>query len=119
MRAAVEARRDLRRGALDEEAHEEALRAAEAAHSACLQQRSRRGGCEGAQSRASVTAYYNAVSAATAALKRAVPPPKAARAGRAAMAEEEDDDEDDADIERERKRNIKRNKACLVSLGLA
>ena len=119
LRAAVAERRDLRKGKLGKEARADALHAAREAHEASLSKGSRavRGAGGGAQSRADVSAYYRALAAAAALLRRAHPP--ASRPRRAAAAEEEDEDEDEADIERERKRNIRRNQAELVKLGLA
>ena len=128
--AAVSSRRDL--PDIDEELWDAALRAAAEAHGACLQGRGSRaarsaGGSQGSNSK-EVTAYYHAVSAAAAVLRRAHPPvkkparkPRGARRSAADNDDDDDDDDDDgkAEIERERKRNIARNKAVLVKLGLA
>ena len=125
MRAAVSARRDLKKGAIEAAVEVEALHASRTSHEACMRKGSRtvRGNADGAQSRASVTAYYHAVAAATACLKRAYSPvkgPQGARHAAAANAHADEEGEDEeADIERERKRNIRRNHAELVKLGLA
>lgn len=107
-------RKDVKRK-IDETAHADAMAAAQTAHAACLKRGGRRASRNGAHD---VTAYYHAEAAAAKVLRSAYPPIKApARPTRRAAAAESTDGQ--AEIEKERRRNIQRNQAVLVELGLA